>query len=79
MKKIKKECFKNMIAGPSLIEYVHPSPLQSYKLSNNYSINKKDSMISGQMSTHKNSMGVGPAYNSDSEDAKQQEGQGKAV
>jgi hypothetical protein len=31
------------------------------------------------MSTHKNSMSVGPAYNSDSEDAKYQEGQGKVV
>ena len=27
MKKIKKECFKNMIAGPSLIDHVQPSPL----------------------------------------------------
>ena len=79
MKKIKKECFKNMIAGPSLIDHVQPSAMQSYKLSNNYSINKKDSMISGHMSTHKNSMGIGPAYNSDSEDAKQQEGLTKAV
>ena len=79
MKKIKKEVYKNMVAGPSLIDHVQPSPLQSYKLSNNYSINKKDSMISGQMSTHKNSMSVGPAYNSDSEDAKYQEGQGKVV
>ena len=69
MKKIKKECFKNMIAGPSLIDHVQPSPLQSYKLSNNYSINKKDSMISSKISTHKNSIGV--TYNSDSEDAKQ--------
>jgi len=43
MKKIKKECLKNMVAGPSLIE--HSNPLKTYK-QNSYSINKKDSMVS---------------------------------
>lgn len=31
MKKIKKECLKNMVAGPSLIDHVQPSPLYAYK------------------------------------------------
>jgi hypothetical protein len=41
MKKIKKECMKNMVAGPSLID---ASALQTYKQSSSYS--KKDSMMS---------------------------------
>lgn len=46
MKKIKKECLKNMVAGPSLIEHQHNSnPLKTFK-QNSYSINKKDSMVS---------------------------------
>jgi hypothetical protein len=56
MKKIKKECMKNMVAGPSLID------LSACKQSSSYS--KKDSIHS--KSVHKNSM-VGPCYNSDSE------------
>jgi hypothetical protein len=70
MKKIKKDCLKHMVAGPSLIDEdalsasMKPSHLKKY--------NKKDSLVSqksGQVS-HKNSL-VGPAYNSDSEDFKQ--------
>ena len=37
MKKIKKECMKNMIAGPSLIDHVQPGPLFAHKQSSNYS------------------------------------------
>ena len=63
MKKIKKECMKNMIAGPSLIEQ---QSLKIHKQSNSY---QKDSLISNK-SAHKNSL-VGPCYNSDTEDNKQ--------
>lgn len=63
MKKIKKECLKNMVAGPSLID------LGACKQSSTYS--KKDSMISQGKSVHKNSIVVGPSYNSDSEDFKE--------
>ena len=66
MKKIKKECMKNMIAGPSLID--QNQSLKVHKQSNSY---QKDSMISNK-SAHKNSL-VGPAYNSDTEDNKQSE------
>lgn len=32
MKKIKKECMKNMVAGPSLIDHMHkPSSLYAHK------------------------------------------------
>ena len=41
MKKIKKECMKNMVAGPSLIDH---AALQACKQSSTYS--KKDSMMS---------------------------------
>jgi hypothetical protein len=62
MKKIKKECMKNMIAGPSLLEpHLKPSKHSS-------SFHHKDSHLSCQKS-HKNSL-VGPAYNSDTEDNK---------
>ena len=67
MKKIKKECLKNMVAGPSLVD---PNSLKIGKQSSSYNFNHKDSIISGpKLSTHKNSL-VGPCYNSDPEDNK---------
>jgi hypothetical protein len=69
MKKIKKECFKNMIAGPGLLDQ---SQLKLGKQSHSYT--NKDSILSGvcTKSAHKNSL-VGPCYNSDTEDNKQSE------
>lgn len=68
MKKIKKECFKNMIAGPSMIE------AQALKV-NKQSQSQKDSIISGPAkAAHKNSFNMG-AYNSDPEDNKQSDSQ----
>lgn len=64
MKKIKKECLKSMVAGPSLIDEANLKPSQLKKQGL-----KKDSIVSSK--SHKNSL-VGPAYNSDSEDFKQQ-------
>ena len=66
MNKIKKECFKNMIAGPSLID----QQLGLGKQTNSYSFNHKDSF--NKQSGHKNSL-VGPCYNSDTEDQLHQE------
>lgn len=64
LKKIKKECFKNMIAGPSYFD------TQNLKVSKQ-SYSQKDSIISGPAkSAHKNSL-VGLNYNSDNEDNKQ--------
>lgn len=64
MKKIKKECFKNMVAGPGLLEM---QGIKGHKLAN------KDSILSGPpKAAHKNSW-VGPTYNSDTEDNKQTE------
>jgi len=66
MKKIKKECFKNMVAGPGLLE------TQGLKVGKT-SYNQKDSILSGPAkAAHKNSW-VGPNYNSDTEDNKHSE------
>lgn len=55
MHKIKKECMKNMIASPTLLEYPGPNAgnpswnyPKSHKNSNSYSINKKDSIVSSK-------------------------------
>jgi len=68
MKKIKKECLKNMVAGPSLIDTIQPN-LKVPK----YACLKKDSVVSqASLKSHKNSF-VGHCYNSDSEDVKHQD------
>jgi hypothetical protein len=74
MKKIKKDCFKNMIAGPSLIE-INSQQSNSLKIQkqHSYSFNKKDSgcyNVAYNKITHKNSLVLGPSYNSDTEDSK---------
>lgn len=64
MKKIKKECLKSMIAGPSLV--------QENLILQKQTLSQKHSLVSGPNSTHKNSL-VGPCYNSDTDDYMHQE------
>lgn len=66
MKKIKKECFKNMIAGPCLVE-----PQLKYA-KQNFQKDSNSICSSGFPKHHKNST-CGPTYNSDTEDNKQSE------
>lgn len=72
MKKIKKECMKNMIAGPCLVE----AGLKVHKQSHSYGqAQNKDGPFGSSgfgSKSHKNSQ-CGPAYNSDTEDNKNQD------
>ena len=72
MKKIKKECMKNMIAGPSLIDSSTQGMLKPHKQSCSSTYQKESLSLYGQKLSHKNSL-VGPNYYSDSEDAKHSE------
>ena len=73
MKKIKKDCLKNMVAEPNLLDI--NIVYQNKQSSCSYSQKKKDSLLtllnSKNPSVHKNSLG--PCFNSDDEDIKNQE------
>jgi len=79
MKKIKKECFKNMIAGPSLLE-ISSQNSQNLKIQkqHSYSCNKKDSSCTYNKLSHKSSVVIGPCYNADTDDSKYLESHSKA-
>lgn len=64
MKKIKKECMKNMIAGPGLLQEEQLKKVKLHKQS--YSNQKKLESLASQTKKHKNSAVYShPTYNSD--------------
>lgn len=76
MKKIKKECMKNMIAGPGLLQEEQLKKVKLHKQS--YSNQKKLESLASQTKKHKNSAVYShPTYNSDQEDSKLSEPKGK--